>query len=58
MSDTHDHKPLADFAAVLARPEVRSAEFEILYEQSITPTAFVAEDGTFMSVNSAFAEML
>lgn len=58
MSDTHEHKALADFAATLARPDVVKAEFEILYEQSITPTAFVSEDGTFMSVNSAFAEML
>lgn len=52
------HRALADHAATLARPDVRAAEFEILYEQSITPTAFVAEDGVFMSVNSAFAEML
>ncbi len=58
MSDTNDHKPLADFAAILARPDVRAGEFDVLYEQSLMPTAFVSEDGTFMSVNAAFAEML
>lgn len=58
MPDTKDQKPLPDHAATLARPDVQRAEFEILYEQSLMPTAFVAEDGCFMSVNSAFAEML
>lgn len=52
------HKPLNDFAATLARPDVRAAEFDVLYEQSMNPTAFVSADGTFMSVNAAFAEML
>lgn len=56
MSDMH--KPLNDFAATLARPDVRAAEFDVLYEQSMNPTAFVAADGTFMSVNAAFADML
>jgi PAS domain S-box-containing protein len=56
--DTNEHKPLADFAAILARPDVRASEFDILYELSIMPTCFVSEDGTFMSVNAAFAEML
>lgn len=58
MADTNEHKPLSDFAAVLARPDVRASEFDAIYEQSIFPTAFVSEDGVFMSVNTAFAEML
>ncbi len=55
---SESHRPLEEFAAILARPEVRAAEFDVLYEQSMNPSAFVAADGTFMSVNSAFAEML
>lgn len=58
MSDTNGRTAIADFAAVLARPDVRAEEFDAIYEQSLFPTAFVAQDGTFMSVNSAFAEML
>lgn len=55
---SNEHKALDEFAATLARPDVRAAEFEVLYEQSMNPACFVAADGTFMSVNAAFAEML
>lgn len=49
---------LAEFAETLSRPDVIRAQFDALFENSLTPTAFVSPDGTFMAVNTAFAEML
>lgn len=56
MADTNEK--LAGYAETLARPDVLRSQFDALFEKSLTPTAFVSPDGTFMAVNSAFADML
>lgn len=48
----------AAYQEVLTRPEVREAEFGVLFNRSLTGVACVARDGTFMRVNRKYAEML
>jgi PAS domain S-box-containing protein len=48
----------AAYHEVLTRPDVREAEFGILFNRSLTGVAYVARDGTFMKVNRKYAEML
>lgn len=48
----------AAYQEVLTRPDVREAEFAVLFNQSLTGVAYVARDGTFMRVNRKYAEML
>lgn len=54
-----DDKPKEeDFESVLARPDVREAEFRVLFEYAIHGIAYVAPDGRFIRVNAQFAGML
>ncbi len=56
MSETQKFTP--DYDKMLAMPEVKEAEFQVLFEDNLCGVAYVAADGTFLRVNSRFAEIL
>lgn len=47
-----------DLDELLAKPEIKEAEFETLFYDSLIGVVYVAKNGMFIKVNRKFAEML